>query len=56
MRDWIEYVVPMQPLVRKIEEHLNLREYAEAENAAKELLALTHDVLRFAIVAQVAGK
>ena len=37
MNDWITYVVELQPLSRKLEEHLNRREYHEASEVAMRL-------------------
>lgn len=37
MNDWSEVVVHLQPLSRKLEEHLNRREYHEASEVAMQL-------------------
>lgn len=37
LKDWSEHCVLLQPLARKLEEHLNRREYKEAAEVAKHL-------------------
>lgn len=44
MKDWIEAVVLMQPLARKLEEQLNRREYYAANESAKEMEDLSFKV------------
>jgi maleate cis-trans isomerase len=52
-KDWIESVVVMQPMARKLEEQLNRREYAEAEQTAVEFAEIIQDIIRYCIRAQI---
>ena len=42
MVDWSHYTVELQPMARKLEEHLNRREYREAEETANRLALLAY--------------
>ena len=51
--DWSELTVLLQPLARQLEEHMNRREYREAEVAASKLADTVNDLYRTAIKAQI---
>jgi hypothetical protein len=51
--DWSENTVLLQPLARKLVEHLNRREYKDAELVADELSELMFDLKRLCIREQV---
>ena len=53
MKDWAENTVLIQPLARKLEEHLNRHEYLEAEQTSDELSELMFDIKRMCIQRQV---
>ena len=44
MNDWITHVVELQPLARKLEEHLNRKEWREAAKSAATLENHTFNV------------
>ena len=54
--DWAEMTVLIQPTARKLEEHLNRREYKDAENAADQLSEIVFELKRECIKRQVIGK
>lgn len=51
--DWSEGTVHIQPLARKLEEHLNRREYKEAEETADKLADVVFELKRLCIKHQV---
>jgi hypothetical protein len=51
--DWSEGTVQIQPLARKLEEHLNRREYQDAEDTADKLADLVFNLKRLCIKHQV---
>lgn len=51
--DWAEMAVLIRPLARKLEEHLNRREYQDAEEAADQLSEITFELKRMCIANQV---
>jgi len=51
--DWSEDTVHIQPLARKLEEHLNRREYQEAEDTANKLEDVIFNIKRLCIKHQV---
>lgn len=51
--DWSEGTVQIQPLARRLEEHLNRREYPEAEDTADKLADLVFNLKRLCIKHQV---
>jgi hypothetical protein len=53
MKDWAENTVLIQPLARKLGEHLNRHEYLEAERTSDELSELLFDIKRMCIHRQV---
>lgn len=50
MNDWITYVVELQPLSRKLEEHLNRREYHEASEVAMKLETMAFNARMYCAV------
>jgi hypothetical protein len=46
MNDWASYTVQLQPLARKLEDHLTRREFKEADAVSDLLADLAFDIKR----------